>query len=84
MKMSVLGPPGRYKDDRRGNHSFQFIQGTQNLPMDGAECPTDGLRPKDGIDNLVIGFTEENDRCLHHPHGNEIVVSIWVGDYNTH
>ena len=36
------------------------------------------------IDNLVIGFTEEDTRHLHHPHDDAHVVSIPVRDYNTH
>ena len=36
------------------------------------------------INNLVIGFTEEDAQCLHHPHDNALVVSIRVEDYNTH
>ena len=36
------------------------------------------------IDNPVIRFTEEDARCLHHPHDDALVVSIRVGDYNTH
>ena len=36
------------------------------------------------IDNPIIGFLEEDARCLHHPHDDALIVSIWVGDYNTH
>ena len=36
------------------------------------------------IDNPIIGFLEENARRLHHPHDDVLVVSIRVGDYNTH
>ena len=36
------------------------------------------------IDNLVIRFSEEDARRLHHPHDNALVISIRVGDYNTH
>ena len=36
------------------------------------------------IDNPVIGFTKEDARRLHHPHDDALVVSICVGDYNTH
>ena len=36
------------------------------------------------INNLVIGFTEEDAQRLHHPHNNALVVSIRVEDYNTH
>ena len=36
------------------------------------------------IDNLVIGFIKENAQHLHHPHDDALVVSIWVGNYNTH
>ncbi|XP_075655196.1 uncharacterized protein LOC142625418 [Castanea sativa] len=36
------------------------------------------------IDNPIIGFTKEDARCLHHPHDDALVVSIWIRDYNTH
>ena len=36
------------------------------------------------IDNLVIGFLEEDARRLHHPYVDALVVSIRVGDYNMH
>ena len=36
------------------------------------------------IDNLVIGFLEEDARRLHQPYVDALVVSIRVGDYNTH
>ena len=32
----------------------------------------------------IIGFSEEDARCLHHPHDDRLVVSIRVGDYNVH
>ena len=36
------------------------------------------------IDNLVIRFTEEDARRLHHPHDDTLVISIRVRDYSTH
>ena len=36
------------------------------------------------IDNLVIGSSEEDAQCLHHPHDDALVINIRVGDYNTH
>ena len=36
------------------------------------------------VDNLIIGFSEEDVWRLHHPHDDVLVVSIWVGDYNTY
>ena len=36
------------------------------------------------INKLVIRFTEEDARRLHHPQDNALVVSIRVRDYNTH
>ena len=36
------------------------------------------------INNPVIGFTKEDAKRLHHPHDDAFVVSICVGDYNTH
>ena len=32
----------------------------------------------------IIGFSEEDARCLHHPHDDAFVVSICVEDYNMH
>ena len=36
------------------------------------------------IDKLVIRFTEEDAQHLHHPYDDALIVSIRVGDYNTH
>ena len=36
------------------------------------------------IDNPTIEFSEEDAQCLHHPHDDVLVISIQVGDYNTH
>ena len=36
------------------------------------------------VDNPIIGFSDEDARHLHHPHDDALVVSIQVGDYNTH
>ena len=36
------------------------------------------------IDNLIIEFSKEDARCLHHLHDDALVISIRVGDYNTH
>ena len=35
-------------------------------------------------ESLIIGFSEEDARRLHHPHDDALVVSVWVGDYNVH
>ena len=44
-----------------------------------------GVIPKmTRIDNPIIGFSEEDAWRLHHPHDNALVISIRVGDYNTH
>ena len=36
------------------------------------------------MNNPIIGFSKEDARRLHHPYDNALVISIWVGDYNTH
>ena len=36
------------------------------------------------VDNLIIEFSEEDARRLYHPHDDALVVSILVGNYNTH
>ena len=32
----------------------------------------------------IIGFLEEDARCLHHPHNDALAFSVRVGDYNVH
>ena len=36
------------------------------------------------VDNPIVGFSEEDAQHLYHPHNDTFVVSIRVGDYNTH
>ena len=36
------------------------------------------------IDNPIISFSEEDAQRLHHPYDDALVVSIRIGDYNTH
>ena len=36
------------------------------------------------VDNPIVRFSEEDAQRLHHPHDDALVVSIQVGDYNTH
>ena len=36
------------------------------------------------IDNLVINFSEDDTRRLHHPHDDTLVVRLQIGDYNMH
>ena len=36
------------------------------------------------VNNHIIEFLEEDARGLHYPHDNALVVSIRVGDHNTH
>ena len=35
-------------------------------------------------ESLIIGFSEEDARRLHHPHDDALIVSVRVGDYNVH
>ena len=44
-----------------------------------------GFVPKiSWMESPIIGFSEEDARCLHHPHDDALVVSIRVGDYKVH
>ena len=36
------------------------------------------------IDNPTIKFSEDDDRRLHHPHDDALVVNLEIGDYNMH
>ena len=35
-------------------------------------------------ESSIIGFSEDDARCLHHPHDDALVVNIRVRDYNVH
>ena len=35
-------------------------------------------------ESLIIRFSEEDARRLHHPHDDALVVNIWIEDYNMH
>ena len=50
-------------------HNVQLIGSVSKMPQ---------------IDNPIIEFLEEDVRHLHHPHDDALVISIRVGDYNTH
>ena len=44
-----------------------------------------GFVPKmEWIDNPINEFSKEDARRFHHPHDDTLIISIWVGDYNTH
>ena len=53
-----------------------YLRMVQNVQMTGV-VPKMLL-----VNNLIIGFLEEDARRLHHPHDDALVVSIRVGDYN--
>ena len=73
--MIVRGITATGSSKKAGKTYFRIVQNIQLM----------GFIPKMArVDNLIIEFSEEDARRLHHPHDNAIVVSIWVGDYNTH
>ena len=76
----------RYKNDCGRHGGLWFVQkGSENLPQDGAERPANRFRPKDSVDRQPhYQILRRNARCLHHPYDDALVVSIRVGDYNTH
>ena len=55
-----------------------YLQMVQNVQLTGS-IPKIARR-----ECLVIGFSEEDVRLLHHSHDDVLVVSIRVGDYNMH
>ena len=50
-------------------HSIQLTRSVPKMPR---------------TDNLVINFSEDDTRRLHHPHDDALVVSLQIGDYNMH
>ena len=55
-----------------------YLRMVQNVQITGS-VPKISRR-----ESLVIGFSEEDARRLHHPHDDALVVSVRVGDYNVH
>ena len=55
-----------------------YLKMVQNVQLTGS-VPKIARR-----ENPIIGFSEEDARCLHHPHDDALVVSVRVGDYNVH
>ena len=55
-----------------------YLRMVQNVQLTGS-VPKIARR-----ESPVIGFSEEDARCLHHPHDDALVVSIRIEDYNMH
>ena len=55
-----------------------YLRMVQNVQLTGS-VPKIARR-----ESPIIGFSEEDARCLHHPHDDALVVSVRVGDYNVH
>ena len=55
-----------------------YLRMVQNVQLTGV------VSKMTRIDNPIIGFLEEDAWRLHHLHDNALVVSIQIGDYNTH
>ena len=55
-----------------------YLRVVQNIQLTGS-VPKIARR-----ESPIIGFSEEDVRCLHHPHDDALIVSICVGDYNVH
>ena len=55
-----------------------YLRVVQNVQLTGS-VPKIARR-----ESLIIGFSDDNARCLHHPHNDALVVSVQVGDYNMH
>ena len=55
-----------------------YLKTVQNVQLTGVVLKM----PR--VDNPIIGFSEEDARCLHQPHDDMLIVSIQVGNYNTY
>ena len=55
-----------------------YLKMVQNVQLTGS-IPKIARR-----ESPIIGFSEEDARRLHHPHGDALIVSIRVGGYNVH
>ena len=55
-----------------------YLRMVQNVQLTGS-VPKIARR-----ESPIIGFSEEDARCLHHPYGDALVISIRIEDYNMH
>ena len=55
-----------------------YLRVVQNVQLTGS-VPKIARR-----ESPIIGFSEEDARCLHHPHDDVLVINIRVEDYNMH
>ena len=55
-----------------------YLRVVQNVQLTGS-IPKIARR-----ESLIIGFSEDDARRLHHPHDNALVVSVRIEDYNVH
>ena len=58
--------------------SETYLRMVQNVQLTGL------VLKMEWVNNPIIGFSEEDDRRLHHPYDDALIVSIQVGDYNIH
>ena len=73
--MIVRGITATGSSKKAGKTYFRIVQNIQLM----------GSVPKMvRVDNPIIRFSEDDARRFHHPHDDALVVSIRVGDYNTH
>ena len=75
IRMIVRGITATGSSKKAGKTYFRIVQNIQLM----------GSVPKMvRVDNPIIRFSEDDARRFHHPHDDALVVSIRVGDYNTH
>ena len=55
-----------------------YLRVVQNVQLTGS-IPKIARR-----ESLIIGFSEDDARRLHHPHDNALVISVRIEDYNVH
>ena len=72
----IVGGTAAFASSKKAHKTY--LRMVQNVQMTG-------FVPKMvWVDNPIIGFSEVDARRLHHPYSDMLVVSIRVGDYNTH
>ena len=54
-----------------------YLRMVQNIQLTG--CSPKLTR----VDHLIISFTEEDARQVHHPHENALMINLAIADFNT-
>ena len=82
--MDQLEEPPARRENEHPRPPLREIRIIVGGTTDGLERPVNRIRLKDSTNRQPYHWVHKDVRHLHHPHDDVLMVSIRVGDYNTH